>query len=47
LRRPAVTSALFGASRPEQIDEIVGALRRPAFTVEELQAIDAVLKADR
>jgi L-glyceraldehyde 3-phosphate reductase len=46
LRRPTVTSALFGASRPEQIEEIVGALRRPGFTAEELQAIEVVLNAD-
>jgi L-glyceraldehyde 3-phosphate reductase len=43
LRHAAVTSALFGASRPEQIDEIVAALQRPGFSPEELQAIDAIL----
>jgi L-glyceraldehyde 3-phosphate reductase len=41
LRRPAVTSALIGASRPQQIEENVAALASPAFTNEELTAIDA------
>ncbi len=40
LRQDAVTSALFGASRPEQITEIVGALETLEFSKEELQAID-------
>ena len=38
-----VTSALIGASRPEQIDDCVAALRNAAFTPEELAAIDEVL----
>jgi len=42
LRRPVVASALIGASRIEQIDENLGALDGPAFTTEELEAIDAV-----
>ena len=40
LRQPQVTSALVGASRPEQIVELVGALDRLAFTAVELAAID-------
>ncbi|MCY0386271.1 L-glyceraldehyde 3-phosphate reductase [Robbsia sp. Bb-Pol-6] len=40
LRDPRVTSALIGASRPEQIQENVGALRNLAFTEQELTAID-------
>jgi L-glyceraldehyde 3-phosphate reductase len=43
LRHPAVTSALFGASRPEQIDDVVGSLERLAFSPQELKAIDAIL----
>jgi len=41
LRDERVTSALIGASRPEQVVENVGALERLAFTSEELTAIDA------
>jgi L-glyceraldehyde 3-phosphate reductase len=40
LRKPAVTSALIGASRWEQIEEILGALRNLQFSSEELQRID-------
>jgi L-glyceraldehyde 3-phosphate reductase len=40
LRDPRVTSALIGASRPEQIDENVGALSRLEFTSDELLEID-------
>ena len=40
LRDVRMTSALIGASRPEQITELVGALQSPQFTVEELAAID-------
>jgi L-glyceraldehyde 3-phosphate reductase len=40
LRGGRVTTALIGASRPEQIVECVGALDRPDFTPEELAAID-------
>jgi L-glyceraldehyde 3-phosphate reductase len=41
LRDRRVTSALIGASRPEQITELVGALDSPGFTDDELAAIDA------
>jgi L-glyceraldehyde 3-phosphate reductase len=40
LRDPRVTSALIGASRPEQIRENVAALEHPDFTDEELSEID-------
>lgn len=42
LRDPVVVSALIGASRPEQIDENIAAIDGPAFTDEELTAIDAI-----
>jgi L-glyceraldehyde 3-phosphate reductase len=40
LRDPRVTSALIGASHPEQIIENVGALNNLAFSAEELAEID-------
>lgn len=40
LRDPRVSSALIGASRPEQIVDNVAALRGPAFTAQELAEID-------
>ena len=43
LRDPVVTSALIGASRPEQIIENVKALDAAPFTQAELDAIDAIL----
>ncbi len=43
LRRPAVTSALIGASSPQQITDICGCLKNPEFSMEELAEIDAVL----
>jgi L-glyceraldehyde 3-phosphate reductase len=45
LRDPRVTSALIGASRVEQIEENVKALANRAFSGEELQQIDKLLKA--
>jgi L-glyceraldehyde 3-phosphate reductase len=42
LRDPVVTSALIGASRPEQLDENIAALQGPAFSTEELERIDAL-----
>jgi L-glyceraldehyde 3-phosphate reductase len=41
LRDPRVTSALVGASRPEQVSENVAALDNLEFTPEELSAIDS------
>lgn len=40
LRDPRVTSALIGASRPEQVRENVGALANLAFSHEEIAEID-------
>ena len=40
LRDPRVTSALIGASRPEQIADLAGAMKRLDFSPEELAAID-------
>lgn len=42
LRDPVVTSALIGASRPEQLDENIAALNGPGFTAEELERIDTL-----
>lgn len=44
LRDPVVTSAIIGASRPEQILDNLEALSGPAFTQEELKQIDQALK---
>jgi L-glyceraldehyde 3-phosphate reductase len=43
LRSPAVTSALIGASRPEQIKENVAAASAAPFGDEELRGIDTIL----
>jgi L-glyceraldehyde 3-phosphate reductase len=40
LRNPVITSALIGASRWEQIEDCLGALRNLQFNSEELQRID-------
>ena len=40
LRDPRMTSALIGASRPEQVKDAVGALDNLAFTPEELSEIE-------
>ena len=40
LRGGRVTSALIGASRPEQVVDAVGALKNPHFAIEELAEID-------
>lgn len=44
LRNPVVTSALIGASRPEQIEENVKALSFPALTEAELNEIEEIIK---
>lgn len=44
LRQPAVTSALLGASRPSQIEDIVGVVNHLSFTPDELQQIEAILQ---
>lgn len=43
LRDPRMTSALIGASRPEQVVENVKAAEKVTFAADELTAIDAVL----
>jgi len=43
LRDGVVTSALIGASKPEQITENAKALDAPALTEEELREIDEIL----
>jgi L-glyceraldehyde 3-phosphate reductase len=45
LRDGAITTALIGASRPEQVEDCVGALGKLEFTEEELAEIDAVSEA--
>ena len=40
LRKPAITSALIGASRWSQIEECLGALKNLQFSPDELQKID-------
>ncbi len=44
LRDGRITSALIGASRPEQVVDCVGALDNPDFTAEELAEIDRYAK---
>lgn len=45
LRQDAVTSALVGASRTSQINDVLDGLNRnPTFTAEELARIDAILR---
>ncbi len=43
LRHPQVTSALIGASRPEQIEDAVQTLANLSLTKDELQAIESIL----
>lgn len=43
LVRPGVTSALIGASRPEQIRDVVAALAKPELSTAELKQIDGIL----
>ena len=43
LRKPVVTTALIGASRPEQITENLKAFQNMDFTSEELAGIDEIL----
>jgi L-glyceraldehyde 3-phosphate reductase len=44
LRRPVVTSALIGASRPAQIEDVVHTLDHLEFSQEELDQIEVILK---
>jgi L-glyceraldehyde 3-phosphate reductase len=43
LRHPGVTSALIGASRVSQIEELVATLNHLDFTADELQAVEQIL----
>lgn len=43
MRHDAVTTALVGASRPEQVEDNVGTLKHTAFSDEELRKIDEIL----
>ena len=43
LRRPVVTSALIGASRVQQIEDVVHGLNNLTFSQEELDQIDRIL----
>jgi L-glyceraldehyde 3-phosphate reductase len=45
LRGGRVSSVVIGASKPDQIDDCVGALKRPDFSPGELVQIDEVLKS--
>jgi L-glyceraldehyde 3-phosphate reductase len=45
LRESWITSALIGASRPEQVEDCVGALKVPAFSHNELKLIEKELAA--
>jgi len=45
LRNPRVTSALIGASRPEQIEQNVAALEKNELIPEEIDAIEEVLQS--
>jgi L-glyceraldehyde 3-phosphate reductase len=45
LRNPTVTSALIGASRPEQIEDIAGCLTNLTFTEQELATINQIAPA--
>ncbi len=44
LAKPAITSALIGASNWAQIEECLGALRRPDFSSDETESIDRYAK---
>lgn len=46
LRNPSITSALIGASRPEQIEENVNALTYPKLTESELEEIENILRGN-
>ena len=45
LRQPAVTSALIGASSVKQLEDNLGALNNLQFTNQELDSIEAIIKA--
>jgi L-glyceraldehyde 3-phosphate reductase len=43
LRQPVITTALIGASKISQLEDNLAAAQKPAFTAEELAAIDRIL----
>ena len=45
LKHPAMTSVILGASKVKQIEDAVAALDNSAFTAEELNEIESILKA--
>jgi L-glyceraldehyde 3-phosphate reductase len=44
LRQPAVTTALIGASKPQQVDDCVGTAKNLNFSQDELAEIEKILK---
>ncbi len=46
LRHGGITSALIGASKPEQVTDCVGALQNLSFTADELTAIDYISQSN-
>jgi L-glyceraldehyde 3-phosphate reductase len=44
LRRKTVTSALIGASSPQQLEDNVAALKHLEFSEDELQSIEKIIK---
>lgn len=46
LRQPSVVSALIGASRVSQIEDVVGVLQNPTLSAAELDEIDRVLSGE-
>ena len=46
LRKPQITSVLVGASSSGQLKNSMASLQGPAFTAEELEAIDNILKKE-
>jgi len=46
LREEKITTALIGASKPEQVEDCVGAVGNLNFSVDELAAIDALCHAE-
>jgi L-glyceraldehyde 3-phosphate reductase len=45
LRHPGMTSALIGASKVSQVEDVVGALKNLEFSGEELKRIDDITRA--
>jgi L-glyceraldehyde 3-phosphate reductase len=45
LRKPAVTSALIGASSVKQLEDNLASLKNLKFSDEELDRIESILKA--